>query len=76
MKEKKTMISNSGISSMVCKAFWSKEGRGGIGSPALATSQTVGEITTFWLGFALGAFAPAAFLAGAWCKEALLWMIP
>jgi hypothetical protein len=47
------------------------EGRGGGASPALATSPTVGEITTFWLGFALGAFAPAA-----WCKEALLWMIP
>jgi len=46
------------------------EGRGGGASPALATSPNVGEITTFWLGFALGAFA------GAWCKEALLWMIP
>ena len=54
----------------------SPEGRGGGASPALATSPTVGEITTFWLGFALGAFAPAAFLAGAWCWEALLWMIP
>lgn len=52
------------------------EGRGGGKSPALATSPTLGEITAFWLGFALGAFAPAAFLAGAWCKEALLWMIP
>ena len=47
------------------------EGRGGGASPALATSPTVGEITTFWLGF-----APAAFLAGAWCKEVFLWMIP
>lgn len=52
------------------------EGRGGGASPALATSPTVGEITTFWLGFALGSFAPAALLAGAWSKEALLWMIP
>ena len=49
----------------------SPEGRGGGGSPAPAVSPNVGEITTFWLGFALG-----AFLAGAWCKEALLWMIP
>ena len=54
----------------------SPEGRSGGASPAPAVSPTVGEITTFWLGFALGAFAPAAFLAGAWCKEALLWMIP
>lgn len=30
----------------------------------------------FWMGFALGAFAPAAFIVGAWSKEALLWMIP
>jgi len=52
------------------------EGRGGGESPAPAVSPTVGEITTFWLGFALGAFAPAAFIVGAWSKEALLWMIP
>ena len=54
----------------------SPEGRGGGASPAPAVSPTVGEITTFWLGFALGAFAPAAFIVGAWSKEALLWMIP
>jgi hypothetical protein len=41
----------------------SPEGRSGGASPAPAVSPTVGEITTFWLGFALGAFAPAAFLA-------------
>lgn len=28
----------------------------------------------FWLGFAFGAFAPAAFIAGSFGKEVLVWL--
>jgi hypothetical protein len=34
------------------------------------------NLVDFWLGYAFGSFSIACFLAGAWSKEYLQWLVP